>query len=128
MLYSRLRRYISADLGEKGLRRESDDPDVLVAIHAGVDERINLTSYGYNWDPGGNYWVGANYWRTGGYETYRYEEGTLIIDMIDTETMDMIWRGAATGLLAERRDEAEIERIVAKFVTSVLAEFPPDGE
>lgn len=52
-----------------------------------------------------------------------YEEGTIIIDIIDARSQELVWRAAHTERLArEARGDNEIHTII----NQILANFPPD--
>ena len=55
------------------------------------------------------------------YRIDQYQEGTLIVDIIDFETQQMVWRGAASRRLGRQApQQAEIHDIIV----DILAEFP----
>ncbi len=87
------------------LERDDDQPDVHILYKVAIDPGTRLhTSSGYGYGP-----------RWGRYE-YRngvphrvsrgtsrdtaYDEGTLIVDVWDTKTDKLIWRGTATAQIA----------------------------
>lgn len=52
----------------------------------------------------------------------QYEEGTLVVDVIDNVSQQLVWRGAHTARLArEARNDSEIHKIISE----VLEDFPP---
>lgn len=52
--------------------------------------------------------------------------GTLVIDILDAETHELLWRGSAEGALIDRRSDQSQEEIDA-IVREVLERFPPRG-
>jgi hypothetical protein len=54
-----------------------------------------------------------------------YEEGVLIIDIIDTRDDKVIWRGTGTRVVYEGSDPEKVSKIVNKSVSKILAKFPP---
>ena len=52
-----------------------------------------------------------------------YKEGTLVIDMYDGKTKQLLWRGSAEGTLSEKaaKDENKLDKAVAKM----FKDFPP---
>ena len=51
-----------------------------------------------------------------------YDEGILVIDVLDVRTRRLVWRGTASRRLERDPQVHQIEQSVA----SVLARFPPD--
>ena len=54
----------------------------------------------------------------------RYEEGPLIIDVMEGESERLIWRGTATAEVRQRTSPADRSDRVAEAVRTVLAQFP----
>ncbi len=52
--------------------------------------------------------------------------GTLIIDVFDGDSQELIWRGWAEGALAGMTDSEEQQAYVDQVVGRVLEDFPPD--
>jgi hypothetical protein len=46
-----------------------------------------------------------------------YKEGTLVVDMYDAKTKQLLWRGSAEGTLSNKADknETKLEKAVAKM-------------
>jgi hypothetical protein len=89
---------IDKALQDKGfvLVEKGSGPDFVVITHAGVKEKMNVTQTGgyrgYGWyDP---------WWGPYGGSTHvsYYEEGSLVIDIIDWTEKELSWRGIGTGV------------------------------
>ncbi len=102
ILANRIYEAVDTELAARGFRKISGDPDFLVAYHVSLDKRRSvqtLNSY-YGYGPGWGYGYGASYrpgYWAGAPETYvyEYEEGTLILDIVNPENKELIWRGSA---------------------------------
>ena len=57
-----------------------------------------------------------------GMQTYSYKEGTLVLDVYDGASKQLVWRGSVTEVFDD--EERAIESI-EKLVTSLAAKFPP---
>jgi len=58
-----------------------------------------------------------------GQQTYRFAEGTLLIELYDRQSREMVWRGIY------RDDQGNAERLAEKLpegVEKLLEEFPPE--
>ena len=52
-----------------------------------------------------------------------YTEGTLVIDIFDGKTKELIWRGTATDTLSGKPEKNE--KKLTKVVEKMFEEFPP---
>ena len=104
---------------------ESDDADVMIVAHAGVSEKMrvdNHTHIGYGWY---HPWWGPY----GGYTTVSYyDEGSLVIDIVDVKEKELSWRGIGTGILSSSSSVEDSEKKVNEWVVKILADFPPGTE
>ena len=55
-----------------------------------------------------------------------YDEGTLIIDMIDPLNHELIWRGISTQQVSKHTTPEESAAVVDETVEKILAQFPPE--
>lgn len=108
-------------LKEKGFELvESGETDFIVMIHAGSEERMQVTNWGggYGWyDP----WWGPYGGRT---DVSYYEEGTLVIDIVDTKEKELSWRGLGTAIVKDR-DAEEQQAFLDMAVGKIMKDFPP---
>jgi hypothetical protein len=114
----RLRPAVESELNAKGLSRDEVDPDILLTYHVGVEEKLDVTDWGYRYS--GQYW---GYQRD--IQVYQYHEGTLIIDMIDAKTMELVWRASGTKTIEEDPTPEQLDKRVADAATRILAAYPP---
>jgi len=108
-------------LMEKGYRVVTEGPDFLVAMHAGTQEKLDVVPSGYRYGPYGRWYGGYR----GGVDVYRYTEGTLVLDIVDASSRQLIWRGSAKGTVDPDMSPAEIERRIDAAVAKILSRFPP---
>jgi hypothetical protein len=124
LLESRIEAAVVSELTrKKGLLQLTDNPDLYVIYHAGAEDKVDIQSYGYGY--GAGRYGGAYGWGGGGISTYNYTEGTLIIDMIDASTKQLVWRGSATGVLDENPSPEKVTQNVNNAVAAILAQYPP---
>ena len=120
---------IEEDFAAKGFELAGEgEPDFVVLLAAGSKERMQVTNTG---GYGGGGWYGG-YRGYGGYgyggSTYvnYYEEGTLVIDIIDWQEKELSFRGTATGTLSkDEKTPEESQADIDELVTNILAKFPP---
>jgi hypothetical protein len=124
LLQKRVVQSIEEQLQSKGFTKaESGDPDFIVAAHAGVKEKTQVTNWGgYGWyDP----WWGPYGGRV---DVSQYEEGTLVIDFVDFQGKELAWRGLGTAVVKDYSSPEEIQRRVDHYVAQILGHFPPKGK
>jgi hypothetical protein len=133
LIAKRLEFSIGRALEEKGFTMlEEGMPDIVIITHAGAQEKMQVTSYntGYYGGYGGYYGYGMyDPWGYGGSRTdvSYYEEGTVLIDFIDTESKELVWRGIGTKILETAPTPEKIQANVDKMVDKMLASYPPGG-
>ena len=123
ILAARVRGAVDAELAGKGYTQATTGtPDFMIGWFVSLDGRMNVsqlnTYYGYGWGP----WYGAAYGQT--YARY-YEEGTLVLDVVDVRSNQLAWRGSAQTEVDRTRPQAEREQLVNTAVKRVLERFPP---
>lgn len=121
----RVRRAVDYELSQRGYQKELDGAvDFWVTYHVGMDRKLNVTTVQSH----AGYYRGYRDW--GGYsETHlrEYEEGTLLIDVVDPESGSLIWRGTAQAPVSELRTPEERTARIDMIVAAVLAKFPPEA-
>lgn len=115
---------IETALLEKGFTK-SDTPDLLVNFFTKEKQQINIynnnfNSFGYGWGWGRGPYFGTQY------NVSNSTQGTLYIDLIDTNRKELIWQGIGRGNLTTSVKYKD-ERINA-FVCSILEKYPPEIE
>lgn len=106
------------------------EAQLLVNYLTKVDKKIDVdtfnTDFGYNpyYAPG---WAWGSRIHT--QTTVReYEVGTLIIDMIDTHSKRLIWRGSLADTIREKNSPQERVEVINKSVAEILLNYPPKIE
>lgn len=126
---ARIKNAVDAQLSAKGWTRVDSGGDVaIVALKTTKAQRTLNTFYdgmggGWGWRRFG----GGGFGSFGESETTEqdYKEGTLVIDMYDAKTKQLIWRSSSEDTLSnkEEKNEKNLEKGVAKM----LKKFPPDS-
>lgn len=118
-----IQRAITSELLTKGLEEVATNPDLLIVYHAGVEEKVtgaHINNYGYGWGTWG-YWGAGPTTSTVHYNSY--EEGTLVIDMIDATENELVWRGVAQGSVDDRVEK--IRKNLPGTIAKILEAYPP---
>lgn len=111
---------VAAQLEARGLRRDDAHPDVYITTH-----RSFQTEYEGWGNPGWGYGYWGGYY--GGYGSYYLEPivvGTLIVDVTDADTGELMWRGLSQrDMHPTSKPEHRLERI-NKEVYKIFKKYP----
>ena len=128
IIETRVKEAVNQALQAKGFREASSDPSFLVAWHGAINQQHSVqtvgTSYGYGWG-----WYGG--WGGPGMSTSTtyvntWDEGTLIIDIVDPKENKLVWRGAAQGEVNKNQNDPETaQKNLNSAVDKMMATFPP---
>jgi hypothetical protein len=132
----RLRTDLLQGIEQKGFTVTQNNPDFLVAYYAGTKAKMDTTYWApdYGWRYGYRRFGfgGAGFrsaWPWYGYaspypnmQVNEYTQGSVIVDVIDPKTMELIWRGQ--GLATVSSDPARYNNELDKSVSSILKDFP----
>jgi hypothetical protein len=112
---------IDKALAARGFKKvELAEADFVVVTHAGMKEQMRVTDWGsHGWyDP----WWGPYGGRV---DVSYYDEGTLVIDFVNSQEKQLTWRGLARGTVRNEPDSEERQEALEKLAADILADFPP---
>lgn len=109
----RVQAAVEEQLANRGFEKAAS-PDLLVHYHASVTQEIDIS--------------GAE--RNGGYgddcQPEVYDEGTLLIDLVDARTEQLVWRGWAQGSIDGVIDDQRLmEQRIDAAVARIMRKLPP---
>jgi hypothetical protein len=114
---------IDNNLAAKGYRKTTsvEDLDFVVNFIATTQEKTDYTTYYSGWGYRGG-WYGG----TGTSTTYSTEwtEGTLIVDIFDAASKQLVWRGTAEGTVDPNASPEQREKRIHDAVSKLLERFP----
>jgi hypothetical protein len=126
LMDKRVRAAVEKELQARGFAMETKgDPDFLVTYYPVVHERKVRTTtrvgMGIGWG------FRPFYGRVGvsSSQVNKYKEGTIVIEIVDFRTNQMVWQGAAAGALTGLNNPEDADEVVPKAVRDILAKFPP---
>ena len=128
---------IAQELNTRGIRQVSGNakPDFYITYHLYVDDAERTVSnppaagfaYPYAVSYRGGflpinygYWYSPAYFSTG-YHTEQYKEGTMIVDIIDASTNDLVWRGSIADPV---NNPASFGKQFSESARDILEKFP----
>ena len=119
---ARIKSAVDAQLAAKGWTQVDSGGDVaIVAIKTTQTQRTLQTFYdGFG---GGWGWRGFGGFGDATTTEQDYKEGTLVVDLYDAKTKQLIWRGSAEDTLSDKAEKNE--KNLDKGVAKMFKAFPP---
>ena len=119
----RVRAAVERELAAKGFQMKKEgDPDFLVTYYPAYRNGTSYTTTTLGgW--GGRRWgygVGTQFT-----EARPFREGTIVLEIVDAKSNQLVWRSAAEGALTGLADPEDAEAQVTDAVRKMLARFPP---
>jgi hypothetical protein len=132
LIHKNIRTTIEEEFAKRGIVQDRTDPDFIVSYHTYTEKEQRASgrsyyrypffypygfypfAYGWGWGWGVPY----------GYSeprTYTYTEGTLIIDVSDAKTDELVWRGTVKGKVD---DVKNLQKQIAKGVKAIMKKYP----
>ena len=108
---------VENEMDAKGyFKAVNENPDFLIAFYAGSREKVDVTHHHYRYGRWGRF-------RGRDISVRKYQEGTLIVDIIDARTKQLAWRSWARSTLHGRENVAED---IQASVKKMLHRYPPE--
>lgn len=109
---------VDQSLLARGLQKNEQAPDLFFRFHT-YTERVMNGGYSsmYPMFGFGRFMPGFGY---GGYGGNTYNQGTLVIDAIDTKTKELVWQGGISGSINPRK----LDKIIYKGVNKIMRKYP----
>jgi hypothetical protein len=111
---ARVQAAVESQLAAKGYERAGGGtPDLLIHYHASVTQEIDLSQ------------VEQHDCLVDGCRPYVYDAGTLLIDLVDARTDELVWRGWAEDTFdGVIDDQSWLEAKVDRAVAEIMAGLP----
>jgi len=124
LMRERLIKAIEVALGAEGLEKVEEGGDLKVVIHTSTDTETHVTAD--NWGYGGYpRWGGWGGWGTTTVNVTNIAAGTLMLDMVDASSNQLVWRGVATDSIPKKSEK--VERKIYKAVDKLFRHYPPEN-
>jgi hypothetical protein len=92
-------------------------PDFVVAVYASAHEKLDLSQWQFGYYGRPHWWDAMP-----PHAIAQYTEGTVVVDVIDPETLDLLWRGSATAALGD--DPEQNTKELQKAAVAIIEKFP----
>ncbi|MCV9385860.1 DUF4136 domain-containing protein [Reichenbachiella ulvae] len=122
---------LKSQFDARGLELVEDNADAVVTLFVSVDQKTSKSSYttynnnmgyGGRWGYGYGYGYGGMGTATTTYTETDYNEGTLVLDLYDTETKSLIWQGVITTVVKSKPNKREKD--INKKIAKLMKKFP----
>jgi len=120
LMVDRIKGAVNGALAAKGFMEVPAGGDISIVAMETTQNQQSLDTF-YNGFGGG--------WRWGGFgdattTTENYKVGTLVVDLFDTNSKKLLWRGSASDTLSTK-SEKNIDNL-NKGVEKMFKKFPPE--
>ncbi len=134
--HQRIVEAVDAELQAKGLEKltEPRKGSLLVTYHRGVTDKVRVDSF-YNWYEHFGYYpcyhcfhrpgFGYAYHPHDDFWVDEYQQDSLVIDLVDPVSKELVWRGNANRRLPELSSPEERRQYIAETIKEVMRHFPP---
>lgn len=115
----RLHAAVAFELSRAGIREANAGPALIVHHHATVRSRVDVyeadAEAGYRTTEFGE-----------GTQVIQYDQGTILVDLADAETRDLIWRGWAQFDIGQALSDPDLMvDAINEAIEKMFEEFPP---
>jgi hypothetical protein len=123
----RIKTSVNAALKAKGWTQVDSGGDVSIIAIQTTQDRQSLNTF-YDGFGGGWGWrrFGGGGFGEATTTTETYKVGTLVVDLFDTKTKTLLWRGTSSDTLSNNSDK-NIKNL-DKGVEKMFKKFPPESE
>ena len=109
----RVRDSIDRELAARGYEHTSGSPDLTLHYHASITQDLEIAATTDRFEHCQNC------------GTTVYDAGTLVIDLVDTRTSRLVWRGWAEKVDTVIDNQAWMEETIEATVARIMKRLPP---
>jgi len=113
---------VARNLSLRGMRVNAENPEVQIIPSLSVQITPQTTAYNNGWGPTAWYW--ASGWGVTTVEARNIQHNTLVIDMVDAKTGQLLWRGKGVSQVNPHWKRDKIDKEVNEMVVKVLRNLP----
>lgn len=127
LVEGRIKNAVDAALAAKGYTKGTEaNANFWVGYHLNIEGQMDVTTvnnyYGYGWGRGYYGMYGPGYQST---QVRYYDQGTLLIDVVDAQVKELVWRGTGEAEVRPDTKPEDRERRLNEAVAKILERFPP---
>jgi len=120
----RLHDAFEAEFKKRNINKVDENQDMEISLYIVISNETSVTAYTTYMGGGSGYRVGtwARGYGTTNYSEYDYLKGTLVMDVFDPKTKNLIWEAVATGTVSEKPQKRE--KGIPKAIKKLMKKFP----
>ena len=113
----------------RNLKLVDENGDMVLSTFIISEQKTSVTAYtnyygggagrGYRGRRGGGWGYGGS---STSYSESEYVQGTMVIDVFDKESTELIWQGVGVGTIQEKPEKRE--KSLPKAVSAIMKDFP----
>src|SRR5258708_694222 len=108
---------VDSQLGAKGLTKtDADNADLLVGYQVSVDKEKQWNAYSMG---------GARFGGMGSATSSTISNGSLVLDMYDPSSKQLVWTGTATKTLDPSGNQEKNQKNLDKAMAKLVKNYPP---
>ncbi|SRR6266481_5145555 len=121
ILDAQIKGSIDSQLAAKGLTKtDGEQADLLIGYQVSIDQQKQWNAYG----TGGMRWGGG----MGTATSSTIDIGTLVLDMYDPTSKQLVWTGRATKTIDATNSQEKKQKNLDKAMAKLLKNFPPGAK
>jgi hypothetical protein len=128
IIEGRIKSGVDAALAAKGYKLGTEaNANFWVGYHLNIEGQMDVTTvnsyYGYGWGRG--YYGGYGAVGYPSTSVRYYDQGTLLIDVVDAQAKELVWRGTGEAEVRPDMRPEDRERRLNEAIAKILERFPP---
>jgi hypothetical protein len=112
----RIKAAVLEEMTMRGYQLTSDNSDLVLHYHIIIDDQsvVMPEPYGYYYSP---------YWTNMQTNVFSYQQGTLILDLMERKSQNLIWRGWAVTDIGQIKPD-QVNEIIITTITKIFKKYP----
>jgi hypothetical protein len=116
ILDAEIKQSVDTQLAAKGLTKtDSDKADLYIGYRTAIDQEMQ-------WDAWGSRAFGSG---MGSWTSSTINVGTLVLEMFDPSTKQLVWTGSATKTINRSSNQENNKKNLDKAMAKLLKDYPP---
>jgi len=125
LMVDRIKEAVNRALAAKGWTQVDSGGDVCVMAIEITQNQQTLNTF-YDGFGGGRRWGGFGGFGDATTTTQTYQVGSLVVDLFDAKSKNLLWRGSSSDTLSNNADKNT--KNLDKGVQKMFAHFPPEAK
>lgn len=113
----RIKKAVLKQLEKRDYCLTPDKPQLILHYHIIVEDKSTIVTEPFGYAYGAN-WMGRRQ------KIYSYTQGTLILDLMDTQNNQLVWRGWAIAPVDGVDSPEQLEDLIETAVRKIFIKFP----